>query len=169
MLAVNFTPKSQLAGRIPAGNAAIRLQKAVHVRRIVKCIFSHVIGGCEALFNIPEIPVAFEGHVVFNVVVDLGSYILTLLVSLLVYITLSESWNLMGGYAGQVNLGLAAYFGIGSLFYMLVYRAGPPWYVALLVGGLAGGELAFDEVLREYLLGDGVLHVVIVSRKTYSS
>jgi branched-chain amino acid transport system permease protein len=79
---------------------------------------------------------------VIPLVVDLGSYILTLLVSLLVYITLSESWNLMGGYAGQVNLGLAAYFGIGSLFYMLVYRAGPPWYVALLVGGLAGSALS---------------------------
>jgi branched-chain amino acid transport system permease protein len=75
-------------------------------------------------------------------VVNLGDYILTLLVSLLVFISLSESWNLMAGYAGQVNLGLAAYFGIGSLFYMFVYRAGAPWYVALLVGGLAGTALS---------------------------
>jgi len=75
-------------------------------------------------------------------VVDLSSYILTLLVSLLVFISLSESWNLMAGYAGQVNLGLAAYFGIGSLFYMLVYIAGAPWYVALLVGGLSGTVLS---------------------------
>ena len=75
-------------------------------------------------------------------VVDLGSYILTLLVSLLVFISLSESWNLMAGYAGQVNLGLAAYFGIGSLFYMLVYVEGLPVYVALLVGGLAGTALS---------------------------
>jgi branched-chain amino acid transport system permease protein len=75
-------------------------------------------------------------------VLDLSSYILTLLVSLLVFISLSESWNLMAGYAGQVNLGLAAYFGIGSLFYMLVYIAGAPWYVALLVGGVAGTVLS---------------------------
>ena len=75
-------------------------------------------------------------------VVDLSSYILTLLVSLLVFISLSESWNLMGGYAGQVNLGLAAYFGIGSLFYMQVFRAGVPWYVALIAGGLAGTVLS---------------------------
>jgi branched-chain amino acid transport system permease protein len=74
--------------------------------------------------------------------VDLGNYILNLMVSLLIYVTLSESWNLMGGYAGQVNLGLAAYFGIGSLFYMLVYIAGAPWYVALLAGGLAGTVLS---------------------------
>ena len=75
-------------------------------------------------------------------VADLSDYILTLLVSLLVFISLSESWNLMAGYAGQVNLGLAAYFGIGSLFYMLVYIAGAPWYVALVVGGLAGTALS---------------------------
>jgi branched-chain amino acid transport system permease protein len=80
--------------------------------------------------------------IIVPLVVDLGNYILTLMVSLLIYVTLSESWNLMGGYAGQVNLGLAAYFGIGSLFYMLVYIAGAPWYVALLVGGLAGTVLS---------------------------
>lgn len=80
--------------------------------------------------------------IVIPLVVDLSNYILTLMVSLMIYITLSESWNLMGGYAGQVNLGLAAYFGIGSLFYMLVYIAGAPWYVALLAGGLAGTVLS---------------------------
>ena len=80
--------------------------------------------------------------IIIPLVVDLSNYILTLMVSLLIYITLSESWNLMGGYAGQINLGLAAYFGIGSLFFMLVYIAGAPWYVALLVGGLAGTVLS---------------------------
>ncbi len=73
---------------------------------------------------------------------DLGDYVLTLLVSLLVFVSLSESWNLMAGYAGQVNLGLAAYFGIGSLFYMLVIVRGAPVFVCLLVGGLAGTVLS---------------------------
>jgi branched-chain amino acid transport system permease protein len=75
--------------------------------------------------------------IVVPVVVDLGNYVLTLLVSLLVYVALSESWNLMAGYAGQVNLGLAAYFGTGALCYTLVYVAGAPFAVALVVGGLA--------------------------------
>jgi branched-chain amino acid transport system permease protein len=79
---------------------------------------------------------------ILPLVAELSDYILTLLVSLLVFISLSESWNLMAGYAGQVNLGLAAYFGIGSLCYMFVYIAGAPWYVALLVGGLAGTVLS---------------------------
>jgi branched-chain amino acid transport system permease protein len=80
--------------------------------------------------------------IVVPLVVDLGNYILTLMVSLLIYVTLSESWNLMGGYAGQVNLGLAAYFGSGALCYMLVYKAGAPVYVALVVGGLAATVVA---------------------------
>lgn len=75
--------------------------------------------------------------IVIPLVVDLGNYILTLMVSLLIYVTLSESWNLMGGYAGQVNLGLAAYFGAGALCYILVYVAGAPLPVALVAGGLA--------------------------------
>jgi branched-chain amino acid transport system permease protein len=75
--------------------------------------------------------------IVVPLVVDLGNYILTVMVSLLIYITLSESWNLMGGYAGQVNLGFSAYFGTGALCYILSYRAGTPLPVAFVVGGLA--------------------------------
>jgi branched-chain amino acid transport system permease protein len=48
-------------------------------------------------------------------VANIGRYVLSLLVTLFIYIVLSESWNLLGGYAGQFNLGLAAYFGSGVL------------------------------------------------------
>ena len=74
--------------------------------------------------------------IVVPLVVDLGDYILTVLVSLLIFVTLSESWNLMGGYAGQVNLGLAAYFGTGALCHSLAYAAGAPLPLALVAGGL---------------------------------
>lgn len=80
--------------------------------------------------------------IIVPLAVDLGNYILTLMVSLLIYVALSESWNLMGGYAGQVNLGLAAYFGSGALCYTLAYKAGAPMYVAFAVGGLAATVVA---------------------------
>ena len=80
--------------------------------------------------------------IVVPLVVDLGNYILTVLVSLLIFVTLSESWNLMAGYAGQVNLGLAAYYGTGALCYMLVYRAGAPLPVAMVAGGLGATVVA---------------------------
>jgi branched-chain amino acid transport system permease protein len=37
-----------------------------------------------------------------------------LMVMLLLYATLSQAWNLIGGYAGQVSFGHAVFFGIGA-------------------------------------------------------
>jgi len=80
--------------------------------------------------------------IILPLAVDLGDYVLRIAVSLLVFVILSESWNLMGGYAGQVNLGLAAYYGTGAWCYMLAYKAGAPFYVAMAVGGLAATAMA---------------------------
>ncbi|HEX4835915.1 MAG TPA: hypothetical protein VFW01_06235, partial [bacterium] len=33
----------------------------------------------------------------------------------LLYAALAQSWNLLGGFGGQVNLGHAAFFGLGAL------------------------------------------------------
>jgi branched-chain amino acid transport system permease protein len=41
--------------------------------------------------------------------------LLNLGVQIFLAITLAQSWNLIGGYAGQINLGHAAFFGIGAL------------------------------------------------------
>lgn len=41
-------------------------------------------------------------------------YILSVLVLVFFYITLSTAWNLLGGFAGQVSLGHAAFMGIGA-------------------------------------------------------
>jgi len=48
----------------------------------------------------------------------------------------------MGGYAGQVNLGLAAYFGAGALCHALAYAAGAPLPAALAAGGLGATVVA---------------------------
>lgn len=55
----------------------------------------------------------------------------------LLYITLSQSWNLLGGYAGQQNLGHAAFFGIGALVVRTLWLGGLPLIPALIVGALA--------------------------------
>lgn len=62
--------------------------------------------------------------------------ILTLLFLILLYITLSQSWNILGGYAGQVNLGHAAFFGLGALTSRLIWVSGLPFLFALLAGGV---------------------------------
>ncbi|MFC1863413.1 branched-chain amino acid ABC transporter permease [Thermodesulfobacteriota bacterium] len=71
-----------------------------------------------------------------------GDYFLTLMIQLFIHTTLAQSWNLMGGYTGQFNLGLSAYFGSGVLCYSLLYSTGIPYYVAMLAGGAIAMVLA---------------------------
>ncbi len=60
----------------------------------------------------------------------------------LMYITLSQSWNIIGGYTGQQNLGHAAFFGIGALAARYVWLSGMPLPLALLSGSLAAAVFA---------------------------
>ena len=85
------------------------------------------------------------------------------------FIALAESWNIVAGYAGQVNLGHAAFFGLGALVTRTLWIAGVPIPVAMAAGAVAAvaaalvigsvafrlrgayfaiGTLAFGEILR---------------------
>jgi branched-chain amino acid transport system permease protein len=44
-----------------------------------------------------------------------ATYHLTLLFLIFLYIAIAHSWNILGGVAGQVSLGQAAFFGLGAL------------------------------------------------------
>ena len=70
-------------------------------------------------------------------------HILNLFVMLFITFMLAQSWNVLGGYAGQISLGNAAFFGIGALsFHFLAWRAGIPIYMALPAGGISAVILA---------------------------
>ncbi len=56
---------------------------------------------------------------------------------ILLYAALSQSWNLLGGFGGQVNLGHAAFFGLGAIVTRVLWLGGRPLGVALLVATLA--------------------------------
>lgn len=60
-----------------------------------------------------------------------------LLIMLLLYATLSQAWNLIGGYAGQVSFGHAVFFGIGAYAAMAPLNQWglTPW-VGMAVGAL---------------------------------
>jgi branched-chain amino acid transport system permease protein len=59
----------------------------------------------------------------------------------LLYAGLAQSWNLLGGFAGQVNLGHAAFFGLGGLVTRTLWLGGAPLGEALLLGTLAATGL----------------------------
>ncbi len=68
---------------------------------------------------------------------------LNLFILLFITVALAQSWNVLAGYAGQVSLGNAAFFGIGAMtFHFLSWRGGMPFYLALPAGGIASVVLA---------------------------
>lgn len=67
---------------------------------------------------------------------------INLFILVLLYISISSSWNILGGYTGQTNLGHAAFFGIGSLTTRLLWIDGFPLFPSLLAGGIVAVALA---------------------------
>jgi branched-chain amino acid transport system permease protein len=61
---------------------------------------------------------------------DVINFVLLVLLS----ITLAQSWNIIAGYAGQVNLGHAAFFGLGALTTRTLWIGGAPILVAVAAG-----------------------------------
>ncbi|HZY03383.1 MAG TPA: branched-chain amino acid ABC transporter permease [Anaeromyxobacteraceae bacterium] len=72
-----------------------------------------------------------------------NQFLLHLGVSVLLWTTLGVAWNLLGGYAGQVSFGHAAFFGVGAYTTMILYLSWglPPWW-GMFLGGAAGAMLA---------------------------
>jgi branched-chain amino acid transport system permease protein len=68
-----------------------------------------------------------------------GSYAVTVFTLIFFYGFLGQAWNVVGGYAGQLSAGHAAFLGIGAYTAALlsVERGVTPW-----VGMFAGGALA---------------------------
>jgi branched-chain amino acid transport system permease protein len=80
--------------------------------------------------------------IILPMVMEIGTHILNLMVMLFIYIILSQSWNLIGGYTGQINLGLAAFFGCGVLVTHFIWSTGVPIYLAVTAGGISAMFLA---------------------------
>ena len=61
---------------------------------------------------------------------------------ILLSITLAQSWNIVAGYAGQVNLGHAAFFGLGALLARTLWIRGTPIGLAMLAGAVVAAAFA---------------------------
>jgi branched-chain amino acid transport system permease protein len=92
----------------------------------------------------------------------------------LLSITLAESWNIVAGYAGQVNLGHAAFFGLGALVARTLWISGTPIALAMIAGAalataaaLVIGVAAFR--LRGAYFAIGTLALGEISRTTVNN
>jgi branched-chain amino acid transport system permease protein len=60
------------------------------------------------------------------------------------FVVLATAWNILGGYAGYVNFGSSAFFGVGAyIAVMLIKAAGLPLGVQILAAAAVGGALGF--------------------------
>jgi branched-chain amino acid transport system permease protein len=76
----------------------------------------------------------------------ISGYLITILITIIVYAILAHSLNVITGHAGQISLGHAAFFGIGAYTSALLYTGGgfPFWAsvpLAAVVAGVVGAVL----------------------------
>ncbi len=56
------------------------------------------------------------------------------------YVVLATGWNILGGYTGYVNFGVAGFFAIGAYTsVVLIKLLGAPMPVLILAGGIVAG------------------------------
>ena len=64
--------------------------------------------------------------------------------TILMFVVLATAWNILGGYAGYVNFGPPAFFGIGAYTAVVLFRwLGVPLAVQIAAGAAMGGLLGF--------------------------
>ena len=71
-----------------------------------------------------------------------SEYMLNLLLMFFLYVIIAQSWNLLGGFTGQVSLGHSAFFGTGALITRLLWTAGLSIVPSLVAGSLGAAVLA---------------------------
>ena len=67
---------------------------------------------------------------------------INIMILIFLYICLAQSWNILAGYAGQVSLGHAAFFGVGAITTRFLWVWGYPFFLAFLIGGVMAVALA---------------------------
>ncbi len=70
-------------------------------------------------------------------------YWMNLMITVFMFVALGQAWNWVGGYAGQISFGHAAFFGIGAYTstLLLVKWGVNPW-LGMIVGAILAGAMA---------------------------
>jgi branched-chain amino acid transport system permease protein len=64
-------------------------------------------------------------------------YLNTFLIILFQFVLLAESYDLLGGYTGYINMGHICFFGIGAYTFGILWNKGLPLYFSFVAGGVA--------------------------------
>jgi branched-chain amino acid transport system permease protein len=69
--------------------------------------------------------------------------LLTTAILLFIVAAMAASWNILAGFAGQISLGHAAFFGTSALVTRQLWLQGTPFPVAFIAGAIAAAITAF--------------------------
>ncbi len=74
--------------------------------------------------------------------VGLNEYYFYVAYVVLQYVVLATAWNILGGYAGYVNFGTGAFFGLGAYTALVAMKAfGAPLFVQIAAAAIVGALL----------------------------
>jgi branched-chain amino acid transport system permease protein len=81
-------------------------------------------------------------------------YFLSVIILFLVYAILASSWNLVGGFGGQINLGHAAFFGVGAYGAAMAAQAQMGFPISIVIGASSASLFALVAVPTFRLKGE---------------
>ena len=85
----------------------------------------------------------FLGFLILFPVFSPGQFLLHLMIMIFMHAVISQSWNIIGGFSGQISLGHGAFFGIGayaSSFFYVEFGL-TPW-IGIIIGILICAVIA---------------------------
>src|SRR5262249_490668 len=113
-------PLDEGAGELlpPGPDPPLQTRRSFRKGRGVKLLTG---GACDVLLLLPAV---------------LSSYAVTVFIFIFFYAYLAQAWNIIGGYAGQLSAGHAAFVGIGAYAsaVLSVQMGLTPW-IGMFVGG----------------------------------
>lgn len=71
-----------------------------------------------------------------------SDYFISVILNILMWIALTESWIILSGFTGYISLGHAGFFGLGAYLMALLWKK-IPFFLILPLGGLLSMILAF--------------------------
>ena len=108
--------------------------------------------------------VFFAARWVDNAYVFFAGYVV------LQYIVLATAWNILGGYTGYVNFGVAAFFAVGAYSTVVLHKlGGPPLIVDIAAAGVLSGLIGLGTGyltlrLRGTFFGIATLAMAVVAQ-----
>jgi len=105
--------------------------------------------------------------------IGVGSFVLRLLITYYLYVMMTVLWNFIGGFVGMLNLGQAAFFGLGAYAYAYLVISGVNPFLAMLISPVLSATLAIITIptfrLRADYFALGTMVLPFITQYTIES